>query len=167
MNGARKPRRVRWPATTNTLALALDGAAKPAWGDIHQILQTMAVAFKAMREGVATELQWSILAGGLDMSKAIERQGVVRGLSGHLAAAETALQHIYDRAKLADGWRPTVLYFNELEDIKTFVNLHAFQFRQLSRGELKRAIASATGQIRSNGGKVNLADSAAMERMAT
>lgn len=165
MNGARKPRRPRWPAITNTLAIALDNAAKPAWGDVHQILQTMAAAFKALREGVATELQWSVLAGGLDMSRAIERQGVVRGISGHLAAAETALQHIYLRAKRADGWRPTVLYFDELDSVKTFVGLHAYQFKQLGRGELRRAIASATGQIRSAGGKVNLADSQAMERM--
>lgn len=166
MNGAHKPRRLRWPATTNTLALALDGAAKPVYGDIHKILQIMTAAFKALRQGVATELQWSVLAGGLDVSKAIECHGVVRGLSGHLAAAEIALQHIYNRAKLADGWRPAVLYFNELDAIDTFVTLHAYQFKQLSGGELRRAIASATGQIRSNGGKVNLVDSAAMERMA-
>lgn len=136
------------------MALALHYAAKPSTADVKEVLQPIQSAFTALREGVATELQWSILAGSLDVSKAIERQGVVRGLAGHLASAEQALQAISDRARLADGWRPTALYYHEIDAISTFVDLHAFQAQQLGRAEFLAALDSATQKGRSGGGTV-------------
>lgn len=156
MNGARKPRRPRWPAITNTLAIALDGAAKPPQTDIEQVLHVVHLAHKALREGVATEQQWSVLAGCLDVAKAIERQGVVRGLTEHLASADAALQAIYNRANSGPAWRPTALHYYELNAVKDFVNLHAFQLRQLGRGEYLKAIASARGTVQGRGETVTM-----------
>jgi hypothetical protein len=146
----RKPYRPRL-VTADTMAIALYRVAKPPRSDVDEVLQAIQTAFKALREGVATELQWSILAGSLDVSKAIERQGVVRGLSEHLASAETALQAVYDRARKTNAWYPPVLHFHELDAVREFVHLHDFQVRQLSRAEFLAAIDLATGQIRSNG----------------
>jgi hypothetical protein len=162
----RKPRRIRWQPTADTLGIALHFAAKPAKADTDQVLAAIQGAFRALREGVATELQWSILAGSLDVSKAIEAQGIVRGLNSHLVSAEAALQMIYNRACLADGWRATALHFNELEDVRTFVDLHAFQVRQLSRAEFLAAIDTAQGKVRANGGQATLARAHDTERMA-
>lgn len=152
-----KPRRPCWPVINNTFAIAQDQASKLDPASVDQIVHTLKAAATAMREGVATRLQWSILSGSLDVAKAIERQGVVRGLHEHLASADAALKAIYGRADQGEQWRPTVMHFFEIDAVDTFVNLHAYQCRQLSLAEYKKAIASATGQIRSSGGRVTLA----------
>lgn len=157
MNGARKPRRVRWHPSADTMTLALHNAAKPAPADIDQVLDVLHRAHKALREGVATEQQWSVLAGCLDVAVAIERQGVVRGLSEHLASADAALQAVYNRAQTGAAWRPTALYFQELDAVRTFVHLHAMQIRQLARSEYLRAITSAQGAVRGRGETVTVA----------
>lgn len=153
----KKPRRVRWHPTPDTFALAMYHAAKPARSDIQEILDGLAQAHKAMREGVATDMEWSILSGALDIALFIERQGAVRGLIEHLASTEPVLQAIYDRANQPGGWVAPVLHFYELDIINAFVALHSFQIKSLSRAELVKAIRSATGLINSQGGKVTFA----------
>lgn len=161
-----KPRRIRWQPTADTLGIALHFAAKPPKADTDQVLQALQGAFRALREGVATEFQWSILAGSLDVSKAIEAQGIVRGLTDHLASAEEALQVIYNRARASGEWHPTALHFQELDAVRTFVELHCYQVRQLGRAEFLSAIETAQGQVRANGGQATLARSHDIERMA-
>lgn len=151
-----KPRRPRWPVINNTFAIAQDQASKLSPNSLNQIAQTLTTAATALREGVATRLQWSMLAGSLDLAKAIERQGVVRGLHEHLASADAALQSIYARADQGGQWRPTAMHYFEIDAVNAFVNLHAYQCRMLSLAEYKKAVASAAGQIRSSGGKVTL-----------
>lgn len=146
-----KPRRPRWPAINNTMAVAQDQASKLDPNSLNQITQTIKTAATALREGVATRRHWSVLAGSLDLAKAIERQGVVRGLSEHLASADAALQSIYARADQGDQWRPTAMHYFELDAVNAFVDLHAYQCRQLSLAEYRRAVANAAGQIRSAG----------------
>ena len=105
-----KPRRPRWRPTGDVMLLAMHRAAKPPASDIEQVLDVLHAAHKALREGVATEQQWSVLAGCLDVALAIERQGVVRGLQEHLASAEKALQAVHDRANATATWRATPLH---------------------------------------------------------
>lgn len=161
----RKPRRVRHAPATNTMAIALHNACKPDRTDVGELLDAIKHAFKALREGVATERQWSILAGTLDVALAVERQGVVRGLHGHLIAAEQALQTVYNRAMLSTGWRPSALHYQELDAIHTFVDLHAYQVKQLSRAEYLAAIRSAQARNRHLGNTVTTVTD--LQRMAT
>lgn len=156
MNGLKKPRRVRFPACVNTLEIAKDSVAKPPKHDVDDVMNIMKDASKAMLQGVASEKHWSVLAGGVSMGQAIERQGVVRGMEGHLASAEEALDTIFKRAHTSGAWKSPTLYFDEIDMITTFINLHDFQVRQLSRGEYSDVIASAGGQIRASGCSVNL-----------
>ena len=156
MNGQRKPRRPRWPAIVNTLGIATEGASKMRRSDVDQLLGAVANAFKAMREGVGSMHHWSVLAGTLDVSLAIERQGVVRGLREHLTSAETALKAIYSRANSTGDWRPTALYFHELDSVREFVDLYSFQMKNLSRSEFEQVINTATSQIRSKGDKATV-----------
>jgi hypothetical protein len=156
MNGLRKPRRVRYPAICNTLEIVKSAVAKPPKHDVDDVMNIMTAASKAMREGVASEKHWSILAGGVSMAQAIESQGVVRGMKEHWDSTEQALDTIFKRARSTGAWKSPTLYFDEIDMITAFVNLHGFQVRRLSHGEYRAAIASAGGQIRASGCTVNL-----------
>jgi hypothetical protein len=155
-HGARKPRRIRWPKAVNTFAMATYLAAKPPQHDIDDMLHTLRCSHTAMREGRATEMDWSVLGGSVDVGLAIERQGVVRGLSDPLATAEIALQSIYRRAMVPGDWQSPTLHHHEIEALNEFVTLHAFQVNQLGRREFLRAIEAAAGQIRSTGATVTM-----------
>lgn len=154
---ARKPRRARWLPTGDTMTIAKHYATKPLQTDIEQVLDVVHGAHKALREGAATEQHWSILAGCLDVAKAIERQGVVRGLYDDLISAENALQTLYNRATIGMMWHAPTCHHHELDAMLAFVNLHAFQLRQLGRAEYLKAIASALGTARANGGQATVA----------
>lgn len=161
-----KPRKRYRPRqiAVNTLELALHRAAKPAKADREQVLDMLRQAVKAMREGVATEYQWSIVAGALDVARAIEEQGVVRGLSEHLDTAARALQAVYDRAMATGAWHCTALWYHELDAMQTFLDLYTFQVNQLSRAEFLAAIDQATHQVRRNGDTATIVRD--VERMA-
>lgn len=153
MSKSRKPRKAYRPRqiAINTLEIALYRAAKPAKVDRDDVLNVLHQAVTALREGVATELQWSIVAGGVNVARAIERQGIVRGLTEHIDCSDRALQSIYDRAMASGSWRPTALYYYELDAVKTFAELHAFQVNQLARSELLQAIDQATNETITQG----------------
>lgn len=124
----------------NPLELAKAEAARLTATEIAEPIACLRIAARALREGVATEWQWMLVATSLDLAQAIEQLGVVRGLSGHLHAAELALQGIYQRAMTSGAWCCTALYYQEPEDVTTMVDLHQFQLEQLSYGEFRRAI---------------------------
>ena len=151
---ARKTRRIRWPATGDTMWLASYHASKLSAGDVDEVMGPLQTAFTALREGVASEWHWSLAASAVNTAKAIEQQGVVRGLHEHLQAADLALASIYKRAMKDAGWKATALYYLELDAITTAVELHEYQLKQLSRGEMLRAIALAQAEVKSSGGRV-------------
>jgi len=158
MSRSQRPRKAYRPrhVAVNTMAIAIDGASKIRKADLDQVLAELRSAFKALREGVATQLQWSILAGSVDVAKAIERQGVVCKLHDYLVRADEALLAIYNRANTLHGWYPTALYFDELDAVDTFVDLHAFQLRQLGLAEYLAAVESTSNRLRGNGGQVTI-----------
>lgn len=168
MSRNKKPRKAYRPRqiACNTLDIALHHAAKPTEDDLQDVLQPIAQCVKALREGVATEGQWAIAAGAVQMAISIERQGVVRGLLGHLASAERALQGIYRRAMDAGAWAPTALYYQELDALHTFLELHTFQIRQLGRREFIRAIDGAERQVRKDGHVATVAKTATQLQLA-
>lgn len=146
---AYKPRLV----AANPVAVALFGVAKPKKADVNKIHNVQKTAFNAMRQSAATIGHWAVLAGAVDVAKAIERHGVVRGLMGHLVEAEQALASIYSRANKPTGWQPGALYFYELDAISTFLHLHKYQLLQLSNAEYLQACQSAANKINGGGAK--------------
>ena len=154
MTSGRKPRRPRWLPTADTMKLASHRAARLSQAEVAEVMQPLRQAFQALREGVASEWHWSIAASAVNAAKAIERQGVVKGLHEHLRSADAALQAIYTRAMATGPWRPTPLHWHELDAIHAAVDLHEYQLKQLSRGEVLRAIDKAAAEIRSTGGRV-------------
>jgi hypothetical protein len=155
MSGRTKPRRYRpRPITLDPITLAMHRASKTRSEDIDAVLGPIRAAFKALREGVATELQWSVLASSVNVAMTIENQGVITGLGAHFKAAEQALQQIYLRAMDAGEWKPTAMYWQEIDAVDEFVPLHKFQLEQLSRGEVIRAMDKTEAVIRSGRGTV-------------
>lgn len=153
MSRGRPPRRPR-RISTNPIALARNSATLLTDAEIATAVVPLRAAEKSLREGVATEWDWSVVASALNVAQAIEAQGVVRGLGEHLRSADMALKAIERRAMTTGTWRPTALYWLELDQIKTAVDLHEFQMRSLSYGEFRKAVARAVAEIRSTGGRV-------------
>lgn len=168
MASNKKPRKAYRPrpVTAHTMTLATHFAAKPAAADCKEVLDMLHSAIKALREGVATEHQWSIAAGAVQVSMAVERQGIVRGLQEHLQSADECLQEIYDRALRAGGghWVRVTLYYQELDALQTFQELHAFQMAQLGRAEFLAAVDVAQKKIKAQGNRPAVIREA--ERMA-
>lgn len=112
-------------------------------------------AVAALRRGVATELEWTLAVSAVNVGDAIESQGVVRGLAGHLRTIDQALLEIGKRARSSGAWRPPALYYEERDLLDLLVDLHDHQVRNLSFGELTRARDKAIAQTRSApGGRV-------------
>jgi hypothetical protein len=154
MSHGRPPRRVRFTPTPHTIGLVVRKVTKLTAHELAQVLGPIEASLTALREGVATELQWSILASSVEIAIAIEDKGVVRGMRGHLEAAERALQGVKLRAMATSEWVPTALYYQELDDVKAAVELHRFQLEQLSSAEAVKAIDLAKGRVRAAGGRV-------------
>lgn len=153
MSANKKPRkkyRPRWIPANNTLEIAKEGASVPSVADVTELMGAIKTCHKALREGVATMGQWSILAGAVELAKKIEQQGKVRGIQEHIDAADTALQAVFGRSNGGAGWRQSPLWFNELEAVKVFIGLHAFQLQNLSRGEIEEAVNKANWSARGN-----------------
>ncbi|MES2685512.1 MAG: hypothetical protein V4706_01755 [Pseudomonadota bacterium] len=104
-------------------------------------LQTLEHATKALREGVASEPQWSVIAARIETAQTLANQGVLPGIRGHLTNAQEALQGIQTRARGCNGWSPTPLQYHELDAVQTFVDLHAIQVRQIRKKLARRRVA--------------------------
>jgi hypothetical protein len=136
------------------MKLAIHRATKVPAQEIAEVMAPITSSFKAMREGVATEDEWAVLAGTVELGLAIERQGVVKGLQGHLQAAEQSLAAIQRRAMASGAWKPTALYYQEIEALDTFTWLHKTQLENLSGGEWRQAHDRAVAMVLSARGRV-------------
>lgn len=151
----KKPRRIKYPPTVNALSVVMSKVAKVTHEEIAGPLQVLKTALAHMRMGLATERDWSVLAGMLEVSQEIERTGIVRGLHEHLQAAEDALKKVWLRAQVqGGGWRPPTLWWHELEAIQVFIELHEFQCQQLGGAEYDRALANAERYVIKKGERV-------------
>lgn len=151
----KKPRKAYRPrpVTAETMRLVINKVSICSRADRAEIIGVLAKAIRSLREGVATELEWSIAAGAVAAAIKIEAQGVVRGLREHLHTAEQALQHIYDRAMRAGAgrWLRPTLYWNEIEALNVLLDLHTFQLSQLGRSELLAVLDATVKQTHQDG----------------
>lgn len=148
MTHGRPPRRRR-PVAVNLIAMATARATRLTAAERDQVMTPLRDAVAALRRGVATELEWSHAVSAVNVSDAIETQGVVRGLAGHFRSIDLALQEIGKRARAAGVWSPPALYYEERDLLDLLVDLHGHQIRCLSFGEFSRALNKAIAQTRS------------------
>ena len=148
MTHGRPPRRRR-PVAVNLIAMAKARATRLTAAERDQVMNPLRDAVAALRRGVATELEWSHAVSAVNVGDAIETQGVVRGLAGHLRSIDLALQEIGKRARAAGAWSPPALYYEERDLLDLLVDLHEHQISCLSFGEFSRACDKAIAQTRS------------------
>lgn len=154
MSHGRPPRRRR-PIALNPFLHALDHATKLTRAERDQVMGPLRGAAAALRQGVATELDWALAVTAVNVGDAIEAQGIVRGLAGHLRNIDLALQEIGKRARAAGTWQAPALYYEERDFLDLLVDLHDHQVKSLSFGEFSRARDTAIAQTRSApGGRV-------------
>lgn len=166
MSRNKKPRKAYRPRqiVVNTLEVALHNAAKPARSDRAEVLGLLGKSIQALCAGVATEHDWSIAAGSVSVAKAVENQGIVRGLQEHLDSAERALQAIYDRCRTHTMWLRPTLTIQEVDALRLLQELHTFQLENLGRAEFLAAIDAAHHTSIQQGHTVTLARD--LERLA-
>ena len=156
------------------LDVAMNNAAKLRTQDVEQITSSYANACAAIVSGSGRRDHWATLCSALNLSLSIERQGVVRGMAGHLSSIEATLLAIAARAGEDDTpptWRPpqlsldetdnvrllVQLSLDETDNVRLLVQLHKFQLEQLSYGEYRRAFEATVNRVRGGGGEaVNL-----------
>jgi hypothetical protein len=154
MSHGRPPRRPR-PIAVNLMAIAQSRATRLTAAELDVVLGPLRSAVAALRQGVANELEWSLAVTAVNIGDAIETQGVVRGLAGHLRSIDLALQEIGKRARSYGDWRPPALYYEERDLLDLLVDLHDHQVKSLSFSEFSRARDKAIAQTRSTpGGRV-------------
>lgn len=165
MSHGRKPRQRREMRAPFLTALAR--ATKLTREELASIMGPMRASLKAVREGVATQLQFEVLQSSMVIAQAIEHSGIVRGLADHIASALEACSTIETRALTSGAWQQTALYFRELDALATAVDLHEYQLQQLSAGELHRIVQQAMARTASSGARVVRVSEADLAAVAT
>ncbi len=88
------------------------------------------------------------------MAQGIEESGIVPGLHEYIASAVRAMASIRDQALASGAWRPTALYYYELDAIREAVDLHKYQLLQVTCGELHAIARKLIARTQSTGGAV-------------
>ena len=143
MSRKRTRRAVR--PTHNPFVIARNQATLLTSEERAKVMTPLGAAADRMRRGQASDNDWAVLTGSLLMAQSIEKQGVVRGLAGHLDGVDRALVAIEARA---------TRHFHELDAIHLLLDLHEFQLEQLSYGEFRRAYEATEARVRSSGGQL-------------
>lgn len=140
----------------NAMDVVKSRAARLTDAERANVMLPAQSGFKALREGVATLSQWQAVSSAVSVARAIEAQGIVRGIHEHLAAADNALDAVWHR--IQDGvrgsaWgRCTTLYFDEIAALDTALFLHEHQLQQLALSEFHQAVDMARRDVRAAGG---------------
>lgn len=138
----------------NPIDIARLRASRLTDAEIAELMKPLRECADRVRAGVASEVQHEMLHSALQIAECIEASGIVRGLREHISSALQASQAIRDRAMSTGTWRPTALYFNELDAIREALDLHVYQLEQLSAGELQHIVAKLKVRTASAGGRV-------------
>lgn len=153
MTHGRHPRRAR-PINANAFGAALRKATRLTPQERAETMAAARQCEKRLREGVASEEHHTVLYTVLLLALGIEDAGIVRGLRGHFDAALAAMASIRARACPGNVWRPTALHYYELDAIREAVDLHEYQLRQVSAGELHAITKKLMARTLSTGGAV-------------
>ncbi|GGH62309.1 hypothetical protein GCM10010975_26880 [Comamonas phosphati] len=131
-----------------------------------EIATTMAplrACFEHIRAGVATQDEFVVLHSAFLIAQEIEAQGVVRGLHEHITAALQACQAYEARSADGQAWKPSALYFSELDAMREMLHLHEYQLQQLTASELHESARRLIARTQSQGGKVYQAENDASQ----
>lgn len=94
---------------------------------MKQAIQIVLQAFQALRQGVATELQWHEVVTAMRVADAVAIARGSKGARAHIAQACQALEGIRARAMQGGAWRPVDIYFAEIDAVDVGVEIFADQ----------------------------------------
>lgn len=144
-------------STVPTLDTAKGQASKRTGKEVAEVISRCAVAADAIAKGQGERMHWVSLCSSLNISRAVEAGGVVRGMREHWLSIESVLLAIADRAGEDDHpptWRVPELTLDEIDAVRLLVQLHEFQLQQLSFGEYTAAVDRAIAWAKSQHGEV-------------
>lgn len=151
----KKPRKAYRPrpVTAETMRLVMSNVQIPAKADRDEVTNYLTQSITALREGRATELDWSIAAGSVTTAAKIEAGGIVCGIEHLILPADTALQAIYYRAhRVGNGhWLSPTLYAAEITALDDLLFAHTYQMSKLSRAELLAVLDQAAKKVTTDG----------------
>lgn len=144
------PRRFRvsgkFAGLTSPMAIASAKVKRIDRAHLNGMIGGLQACLSTLRSGTGTldhvrEFGYAALAAEM-----IERQGVVRGLSGPIAGADRTIMALRLRADPATGMVGP-LFGQEISALHEFIRIHRFQLDQLSQGEYERALKSIAGRL--------------------
>lgn len=141
----------------STIDTAREGASALTPAEVTHIMTNPRQAADALAAGRSTRQQWACLCTALNVARAIESGGVVRGLAAHLDDIERALSAAGTRAgdsATQPTWTAPALWATERDAVRLLVNLHAQQLAALSYLEYQTAWRLAVARVQSAGGEV-------------
>ena len=153
MTHGRKPRKPR-AADLFTFGIAINKAARLTPSEVATTIEPARTCATLLSQGLATEDQHTVLHTAFHVALGIEDSGIVRGLQEHIASAMAAMDSIRARALASGAWRPTALHYYELDAIRTALDLHEYQLRQVSAGELHAISRKLIARTQSSGGQL-------------
>jgi|GEM_PF-966401 len=146
--------RVNTLLTPTTLLAAVEGSSALDTVEIDRVIKPLQRSVDALRTRTATFDDWLRVASVINIARAIERQGVVRGLAAELDRCRAEAQAIGDRTGDDDAtWQSPTLYATEIAALQDLVRWHKFQMQQLSYSEYSKARDYAVAKVRSSGGQ--------------
>lgn len=144
MHGQKKPRQPR--PLKNPIYAAILSATLLTAAEIEETMRPIRQCQTAVENSRASALQLGILETSLAIAKAVEKSRIVRGLAEILQAGDAALRSLRHRSCKSGEWRPAAPTADELDTIKTAINMHHFQLRHVSAGEFHRILERLKAQ---------------------
>lgn len=139
------------------LAIARGQASCLTQAELDTALSGAREACRLLALGRGTQAHWISLCSALNVARAIEDGGAVRGLTEHLDSIERAINAISRRAcksEQLDTWTPPALWAAEIDAIRLLVTLYTHQLKHLSYAEYQAAWRLATARVQSARGQV-------------
>lgn len=147
--------RVNTLLAPTTLLMAVEGSSSLDAEEIARVITPLQRAVDALRTRTATFDDWLRVASAVNIARAIERRGVVRGLAAELDRCRAEAQAIGDRTGDNEAtWQSPTLHASEISALVDLVRWHRFQLQQLSYREYSQARDYAVAKVRSSGGQV-------------
>ncbi|MGV3679701.1 MAG: hypothetical protein ACO1PM_08245 [Acidovorax sp.] len=132
---------------------AATGAAKLQRHQVAQLMAPVRAGFLAMRQAVASEVQWAYVVSAMNIADAMATRGPVKGTHGHILAAQLALNEFLHRAMGSGEWDPTTQpHLAEIDAIETGIEIYHHQLQLICRRDFDEAETYAAAEVRSAGG---------------
>lgn len=157
------PRRICHHEPVDTVLLASIQAARLSKDALAGIMQQVNTSAGYLCQGVATEDQFVVFRTHMRIAQRIEHQGLTRGVLGHIDAVLCACSTIHDRAHATGTWHPTAITLEELDAIKSMVDLYEIQLHQVTHGEFTVIVDRLVASTLSTGGEVVYSNSSVLQ----